>query len=153
MGRGQHIGATRERALGPTSGWWAMKRRRAIAVLQEGSGSSGWKSHRKHRRLEERAATVADEGYDCGCSERRKGDGRDGWLMSAGEEEHGSTVGNDGRGGRLLRQGRKKGAAYEHWRGGAWAGRGSGCCGNQVKSKEGGATGSIVKEEGRKGDN
>ncbi|RWW44259.1 hypothetical protein BHE74_00050000 [Ensete ventricosum] len=68
MGRGQRISATRERALGPTSGWWAMKRRRAIAVLQEGNGSSGWKSRRKHRRLEERAAAVVDEGYDCGCN-------------------------------------------------------------------------------------
>ncbi|RZR98698.1 hypothetical protein BHM03_00028161 [Ensete ventricosum] len=67
MGRGQRIGVARERALGPTSGWHVMKRRRAIVVLQEGSGSSGWKSRKKQRRLEERAAVAAGEGfsYDC----------------------------------------------------------------------------------------
>ncbi|RRT43106.1 hypothetical protein B296_00055659 [Ensete ventricosum] len=41
-----------------------MKRRRAIAMLQEASGNSGWKSRRKQRRLDERATVVTSEG--CG---------------------------------------------------------------------------------------
>ncbi|RRT85843.1 hypothetical protein B296_00007681 [Ensete ventricosum] len=50
-----------------------MKRRRAIVVLQEGSGSSGWKSRRKHRRLEERAVAVASEGFSYNCNFFREG--------------------------------------------------------------------------------
>ncbi|RWW11716.1 hypothetical protein GW17_00024649 [Ensete ventricosum] len=93
MGRGQRIGAAREKALGPTSGWRAIKRRRAIAVLQEGSGSSRWKSHRKQRRLEERATVVTDEGYDCG---------RD-WEQKAGAVgEHRHDLVQAGREGREM---------------------------------------------------